>query len=139
MNDLISTKTQVGPWIIESLWGDAPFPVEMHITPSDPESVGSGISSTILRDIKLTPPLRTHETPAEKRATAAMNRASEFEVGGRGTMTADYLSALSEAYVAVTKTGTDSPVKVLASHLGKNAGTIKNHLIKARKEGLLSD
>ncbi len=53
-------------------------------------------------------------------------------------VTDEYLALLSSAYVSATKRIDSNPNEYLAEHLGKSVQTIRGHLWKARKQGLLT-
>lgn len=59
--------------------------------------------------------------------------------GAKGSLSQDYFRALAEAYSACCAVYMRHPVKYLAEQTGRNAGTIRNHLTKARRSGFLDN
>ncbi|MGD6754291.1 hypothetical protein [Streptomyces sp. BH105] len=135
------TTERVGPWTVRAVWGDGPFPVELHITTEDPEAEARGITSTLLREVKLS---RSGGTSGEAEAARSqfsrrLREVRGLDTSGRGAVTEDYLRKLSKLYELALKTMSTTPVKDIADALGRNPGTIKNHLTKARKLGILQE
>ncbi|MFF4601609.1 hypothetical protein ACFY12_02465 [Streptomyces sp. NPDC001339] len=135
------TTQQVGPWTVRAVWGDGPFPVELHITTDDQEAEQRGITSTLLRDVKLSRSGRTSQETEAARSqfSRRLRELRGLDTSGRGAVTEDYLRKLAQLYGLALKTRSTTPVKDIADALGRNPGTIKNHLTKARKLGILEE
>ncbi|MGW2227387.1 hypothetical protein [Streptomyces formicae] len=121
-------------------------PTQMFIRPAeggDPAAIGRGITTTVLREINPSHVLSDDEVmstlvglakevaqdPLEKRLAALLHKAAK--------PTDEYLAALSLQYERLTESGVRSPVPILMRITGKGQGTVKSHLILARKKGFL--
>ncbi|MFC4956471.1 hypothetical protein ACFPFX_09180 [Streptomyces mauvecolor] len=137
-----AVRQQVGPWTIEAVYGAGQFPEEIRISTEDAKAREQGITQTLLRELKLQRP--NEVGPAGNLIGArvmlgALEEIKAMEVGGKGSLTEDYYRKLSAAYDTALRLRKPAPVTYIANYLGKNVGTIRNHLTKARKLGLLSD
>ncbi|WP_405889663.1 hypothetical protein OG427_05605 [Streptomyces sp. NBC_00133] len=136
------TTQQVGPWLVRAVWGAGPFPMELHITTDDAEAAAHGITQTVLREVQLNRlvAFAGHRLKAVEAADAvadAVMALNTHSTGAKGSLSEDYYRALAEAYSACRAVFMRHPVKYLAEETGRNAGTIRNHLTKARKLGYL--
>ncbi|RAG81590.1 hypothetical protein DN069_32045 [Streptacidiphilus pinicola] len=147
---MIEEVQVIGGWAIRCVWSDeSHLPVEIHVTPAEgAENLTNargqrvhqqGISSTVLREVKLARPQSSGRAVGD--AIRELNEAVEalqaFTAGGRGSITEDYLRALARAYKACGPAHTTTSVKMLAEATGRNGKTVMNHLTKARKLGYL--
>lgn len=142
-------EQQVGPWQVALAWpddADQGGPVAISIKPyenvSDDELIG-GLSSTVLRHIDF-------QTAREKWIEAkakyldpqdgmAQLRAGQLQqILNRDGVTNTYLAFLANAYVQLTRAGERSVAKKLAEMTGRSPDTMKQHLHRVRKEGLLT-
>ncbi|QSE88917.1 hypothetical protein JWS13_10015 [Rhodococcus pseudokoreensis] len=144
-------EMDLGPdWIVRMAWpeeGDIQGgPIELLVTPSDPQAYpAGGISSTVLRSVDFraaTAQLRRQLASADR----WRRRSDEYETGrierirdalAKG-ITPEYLALLSSAYVSRVNSGQAKPVERLAEDIGKSLQTIRGHLWRARKDGLLT-
>ena len=138
------TTQQVGPWHVRAVWGEGPFPAELHITTDDPEAATHGITQTVLREVQLNRQdaligHRLQAVEAADRVADAVMALNAHSTGAKGSLSEDYYRALAEAYTACRAVFMRHPVKYLAEETGRNAGTIRNHLTKARKLGFLEE
>lgn len=142
-------EQRVGPWQVALMWPDVADqggPVAMQIKPyadaTDEELLG-GLSSTVLRNIDF-------RAGREKWLEAVSNyltpQGGMDELRGkhlRGILDQDgvtntYLAFLANAYVQLTRAGERSVAKKLAAITGRSPDTVKQHLHRVRKEGMLT-
>ncbi|KXF54643.1 hypothetical protein AXA44_40545 [Rhodococcus sp. SC4] len=144
-------EMDLGPdWTVKMAWpeeGDIQGgPIELLVTPSDPQTYpAGGISSTVLRSVDFRAAMATLRSQLAN-ADRWRRRSDEYEAGrierirdalAKG-VTPEYLALLSSAYVSRVNSGQAKPVERLAEDIGKSLQTIRGHLWRARKEGLLT-
>lgn len=141
-------EQRIGPWQVALAWPDYPDqggPISIMIKPypdaTDEELIG-GLSSTVLRHIDF-------RTGRDKWLEA---RAKYFDKGGiesvraqqlrrileRDGVTELYLAFLANAYAQLTRAGERSVASKLAEMTGRSPDTMKQHLHKVRKAGMLT-
>ncbi|MFE5869808.1 hypothetical protein ACFQ6V_14315 [Streptomyces roseifaciens] len=77
-----------------------------------------------------------------ERSKASRSALDALKAVATDKITDEYLAHLAAAYVAVAKAGTGVPGNVmaaLAQATGRSPSTVKMHVVKARKEGFLSE
>lgn len=139
---------QVGDdWVVVMEWPDGVTdggPSRLVIEPIDKMPVG-GLSSTVLRQIDFRGAIdmfRTGIAASESRGTH--HRAmQEFERDQLRSALAEgvtdqYLALLAWHYVQAAERGQANINDYLAEMVGKPVGTVRGHLIRARRDGLLS-
>lgn len=140
-----STVQYVEGWTVWMRWEDNTVqggPSEMVISWRDPDRsrpVG-GISSTVLRGINIRAAMKAAReddfSELERNTWDRLGRllASELEAG----VTDHYLAVLSDLYVYLTAQGDRKPADKLSEAAGRSRAVIKNHLVQARKRGILT-
>lgn len=130
------TRQVVDGWSVTATYDDqvsSRGPARVVIEPAeggDWYATAGGISSTVLRQIVFTPP--TEPSDQQERAHVLLRHAA----AAFGPSTVEYLAALANAYAATTNV--HNPSGVLADLTGRSPGTVKAHLVAARKAGLLT-
>jgi hypothetical protein len=148
---------RIGPWQVLMNWPgdeDQGGPVSMTITPAadatDDELIG-GLSSTWLRQIdfraarekwvlwRASTPSITPEEAARHRAEATRFLAEQLqEILARDGVSDGYLGYLAEAYTFLVRSGERSVAGKLAEMTGRSPDTMKQHLHRVRKAGMLT-
>ncbi|OMC13456.1 hypothetical protein A5735_12300 [Mycolicibacter heraklionensis] len=134
-------------WMVVMEWPDEVDdggPMRLTVHPISKMPVG-GLSSTVLRQIdfrgaieslrkqRASSKQRTHEHEAIRKFESDQLRAALAE-----GITPSYLALLSSHYVRSAERGQANINDYLAELVGKPVGTVRGHLIRARREGLLS-
>lgn len=147
-----TVTVDLGPdmqWVCEMHWPEGETqggPAVMVIRPADPDGYpAGGISQTLLREVDFKAALDTL-----RRQLAFSKRWDKARVSSREKLhsrlldhaevrevTDTYLALLARAYVAAVSDGQEKPLEYLAELTGKSYATIKNHLWKATRLGLL--
>lgn len=148
---LHTVSQQMGGWVVEMSWPEGEIqggPSALSVRPADPDHVPvGGLSQTVLRGVDF----RAAGVHAREQAEAggALERIREKQRPPRVAMpllqamldssgiTDVYLVLLATEYLARVERGDSKPVDHIAEELGKSLPTIKGHLWKARKQGLL--
>lgn len=157
----VSITQRIGPWQVELSWPDDSFqvgPVLMAIRPADEatddELIG-GLSSTVLRQIdfpaareewlveRATRPRELTEAVNPELFRPPMNGTAWRAEGLQETLARDgvsegYLALLAEAYVSLVHSGERSVAAKLAEMTGRSPDTMKQHLHRVRKAGMLT-
>ncbi|GAA3486340.1 MULTISPECIES: hypothetical protein [Streptomyces] len=139
-----------GPWMITAWWPEGavsggPQKLVVEACPEAPAGeVARGISTTVLRRLDLvdvvrraqevaptTPPWRAEESRLSELAALA------GELLGAEGVSERYLAVLCLTYRDLVDKGVQAPVPWLAERVGRKADSVKDHLKKARREGLL--
>ncbi|MEE3852780.1 Rrf2 family transcriptional regulator [Gordonia sp. LSe1-13] len=140
---------QIGPWVVEIEWPTDPNqlgPTSITVTPAEGATeaeIMSGISSTVLRQIDFGQLRMDWEMVSEMHAgqsREAKKRAlgEQLRLSLEGGVTEHYLARLAEAYVFLVQSGERSTATRLAEMTGRSPDTVKQHLHRVRKAGLLS-
>lgn len=139
-------------WVVEMSWLDGDYqggPAAMWIRPVDPDAPPpGGLSSTVLREInfrdakaKLVKNLTLNPQgwrgPPEKQAEREAKNVEHLRNQLANGVTPEYLALLASNYIRRVNSGQPKPVERLAEDLGKPLQTIRGHLWKAKKQGLL--
>ncbi|WP_226354608.1 MULTISPECIES: hypothetical protein [unclassified Pseudonocardia] len=130
------TNQVVDGWSITAMYDDqvsSRGPARLVIEPAegaDWYATAGGISSTVLRQVVFTPP--TEPSDQQERAHVLL----KYAAAAFGPSTPEYLSVLAMAYSCTTNV--HNPSGVLAELTGRSPGTVKAHLVAARKAGLLT-
>jgi len=159
----VSVTQRIGPWQVELAWPDAAFqvgPVSITVTPADDatdDELMGGLSSTVLRQIDFP------QARLDWRAEVVARSLDDGESGptnpqqGIDGVTTDgwrakglqealardgvadgYLALLAEAYIVLVKRGDRSIAATLAEMTGRSPDTMKQHLHRVRKAGMLT-
>jgi len=130
------TEDTVGPWRVRAEWDDqvsrnGPSRVVIEPDPTaDPELLGGGISTTVLRKVKPTRPVE----PRDNALAVELLR----KLAQRHEVTDEYLAALSAVYATLTATGSPRVSHELAELVDRAPSTVKAQLSEARRIGLLT-
>lgn len=131
------TLDTVGPWRVRAEWDDTISrngPVRVVIEPdpnAPPSELAGGISSTVLRKVRLNRPVTVQDT---RRAETRLRKLAQ-----RREVTSTYLAALAEVYALLTAQDRGSGVShELAEIADRAPSTIKAQLGEARRQGLLT-
>lgn len=149
-DDVIEFGDRVGPWDVEVHWPVNPNqlgPTCIKITPAPDATEAellSGISSTVLRQINFRQ-LRmdwemvreVHEGTTQERTKIELGERLRRALENEGVSEV-YLAQLAEAYVFLVQSGERSTAAQLAEMTGRSPDTVKQHLHRVRKAGLLS-
>jgi DNA-binding transcriptional ArsR family regulator len=149
----------IGPWHVVLGWPDDEDqigPVSIEISPADDATDADllgGLTSTVLRQIDFR---RAREEWLRVRALAdksgqqvtVIARRSDEALRGRGVymreilaregVSEGYLGYLAEAYVMLVRNGERSIASKLAEATGRSPDTMRQHLHKVRKAGMLT-
>jgi hypothetical protein len=144
---------EIGGWTVEMTWREGDYqggPAGMWIRPTDTDSPPQGgLSSTVLRQIDFRKakdnlvkdlearPHGWRGTPDQQRARDA-ERVERIRYQLAKGISPEYLALLASNYILRVNSGQPKPVESLADDLGKPLQTIRGHLWRARKDGLLS-
>lgn len=162
----VSVTQRIGPWEVQLGWPDDPSqvgPVSITITASsdatDDQLIG-GLSSTVLRQIDF--PAARSDWHVERLVERAGSPDSSAPQGSPkwspwtaeevmesrtqdikkaltdGGVSDGYLALLAEAYVALVGSGERSVAKKLAEMTGRSPDTMKQHLHRVRRAGMLT-
>lgn len=108
----------------------------MTIEPLQPDTYPpGGISSTVLREIDIRAAVEMLQEPLEGGTWEAEDLAALLAEQG---VTDRYLATLASAYVSMVNHGVTGATGKLAEALNKTESTVKGHLWKARRNGLLT-
>ncbi|OLT82490.1 hypothetical protein [Mycobacteroides chelonae] len=144
----VGVYQELGPWQVAFFWpddDDQGGPTTVTIKPTDDatdEELIGGLSSTWLRQIdfraareKWLDAKKFFDTPDEMHnlRTEQLQR-----VLGREGVSDGYLANLADAYVHLVRSGERSVAVKLADMTGRSSDTIKQHLHRARKAGMLT-
>ncbi|WIM87716.1 hypothetical protein PT015_23275 [Candidatus Mycobacterium wuenschmannii] len=148
-NPKVVIEQRIGPWQVALAWpddADQGGPVEISIKPyadaTDDELIG-GLSSTVLRHIDFRAArekwvaIKAHGLDRPD-GLATLRDAQLRKVLERDGVTDTYLALLANAYIQLTRAGESSVSKRLAEATGRSPDTIKQHLHRVRKEGMLT-
>ncbi|WP_251018909.1 sigma-70 region 4 domain-containing protein [Streptomyces sp. ISL-11] len=143
---------RVGAWIVRMWWPDGAVtggPQQLWIEPAGDAAnrdVLRGISTAVLRDFDLVgavekaraattgPDTRRQERDRELAGLTATAQTLFAKAG----LSEEYLAVLAAMYRSIADSGEKALVPLIASQLGRPEQTIKNHLKRARKDGLLT-
>lgn len=110
-----------------------------------PRDVARGISTTVLRRLDLAAALNLAKMAPEAQRTLEDTAKKLRESGeAAGLLLANegvserYLALLASTYKNMADRGAVAPVRQLATLIGRQPETVKDHLKKARREGYLS-
>lgn len=145
------TYQRIGPWVVKTSWPsseDQLGPVQIELSPSPEATEGDllvGLSSTVLRKIdfrqardewrqiqdetrqkKLMPMQETWRTERLRQL---------LEVDG---VREPYLAQLAETYIGMVMFGDTAVSDTLAEMTGRSRDTVRQHLHRARKAGMLT-
>ncbi|WP_167097112.1 hypothetical protein [Mycobacterium sp. DL592] len=135
-------------WTAELAWREGQYqggPASIWIRPTDDDAPPlAGLSSTVLRklDFQQAKVDLLAGVAARPHSWAKRKPVDEDDLDflrlllAKG-VTEDYLALLSEHYVRRVQDGKPKPVERLANELGRPLQTVRGHLWKARKAGLL--
>ena len=144
----LGISQRLGPWEVMMNWpddADQGGPVSMTIEPADDATdtdLIGGLSSTWLRQIDFRAARETwvvgrQFSPDREQVTQA--RAEQLQrILGRDGVSEGYLAYLAEAYVFLVRTGERSVAAKLAEMTGRSPDTMKQHLHRVRKAGMLT-
>lgn len=135
-------------WVAVMEWPDGATdggPSKLIIKPLDKMPVG-GLSSTVLRQIDFRSAIETfreHIAESARHSQVAPDAVRAFERKQLRSalsegITDRYLAMLAFEYVRATERGQSNINDYLADLVGKPVGTVRGHLIRARRDGLLS-
>lgn len=135
-------------WVVVMEWPDGVEdggPARLVIEPVGRMPVG-GLSSTVLRQIDFRSAIdkfRDQVAVSRSRAEIDVAKLKQFERDQlrsalSGGVTPTYLALLSYEYVRATERGQANINDYLAELVGRPVGTVRGHLIRARRDGLLS-
>ncbi|MGY0234975.1 hypothetical protein [Longispora urticae] len=123
---------------------DVPDAIGLTIQPADANApLARGITTGVLRDIPLTEIAQAARKALDdahgigQNTEALIDTVRQADSVASG-LTPEYLSALSWAYVQLAGVPNARPIQILADGLGKNPGTLKNHIREARKRDYLT-
>ncbi|MFE4701267.1 hypothetical protein ACFRIC_29830 [Streptomyces sp. NPDC056738] len=142
---------QQGAWVVRMWWPPGPIsggPQRITIEAAEDvpaREVARGISTTVLRRLDVGAALKlAKRTPGAQRtleeAAAKLNEmgeAARFALEGEG-VSDHYLTLLVAAYAAMADFGASAPVPWLSRLIGRRPETVKDHLKRARRDGLLT-
>jgi len=148
----VGIPQRVGPWQVRMNWPDDEDqigPVSITITAApdatDDELIG-GLSSTVLRHIdfrrarenwlavrKIRPQKKQHITWKDNWRAEQLQ-----QLLARDGVSEEYLAFLAEAYLVLVQFGERSVAATLAEMTGRSPDTMKQHLHKVRKAGMLT-
>ncbi|WP_215448599.1 hypothetical protein [Streptomyces sp. ATCC 21386] len=132
------TIHQIDHLTVRAVWTDtSAYPSELHLTTENPGVPGFGITSAVLRDLKLAHPNPPTNKSAISTALDAIHEVWKCQSYQESSVDNDYLKALAAAYRAMSKTETSEPVERMSFFLHYDPGVIGNHLTEARKLGFL--
>ncbi|SLI46020.1 Uncharacterised protein [Mycobacteroides abscessus subsp. massiliense] len=135
-------------WTAEMAWREGEYqggPASVWLHPTDDEELPpGGLSSTVLRRLDFQKAKADLLAAVAARPNGWMKRKpvdhDDFDflrlLLAKG-VTEDYLALLSSHYVRRVQDGRPRPVERLADELGRPLQTVRGHLWKARKAGLL--
>jgi hypothetical protein len=139
----------IGPWQVALAWpddadqgGPVAISIKAYKDATDDDLVG-GLSSTVLRQVDFQA-ARAKWMDAKAKYLDQQDgmdklRAAELRrVLDRDGVTDTYLALLAYSYVHLTRAGERSVSKKLAVMTGRSPDTVKQHLHRVRKEGLLT-
>lgn len=139
-------------WDIDFVWKEGDYkggPVSLWIRPVDPEKPPpGGLSSTVLRNIDFREAkdglLKSLERDPhgwrgspEKQNQREQERLERLSHQLARGIIPEYLALLSSEYIQRVQNGQPKPVERLAADLGIPLQTLRGHLWRARKQGLL--
>lgn len=142
-------EQRIGPWQVALAWpddADQGGPVAIQIKPypdaTDADIIG-GLSSTVLRQIDFQ---AGREKWLEAKAKYIDTEGGLEQVRGdhlrrildRDGVTDEYLAYLANAYVQLTRAGERSVSGKLAEMTGRTPDTVRQHLHRVRKAGMLT-
>ncbi|BEL40423.1 hypothetical protein [Mycobacteroides abscessus] len=135
-------------WTVEMTWRGGEYqggPASVWVHPTDDEELPfGGLSSTVLRKLDFQKAKADLLAAVAARPNGWRKRQpvdhDDFEflrlLLAKG-VTEDYLALLSSHYMRRVQDGKPKPVERLANELGRPLQTVRGHLWKARKAGLL--
>jgi hypothetical protein len=137
-----------GAWLVCMWWPPGPVtggPQRITIEPAPsaaPGDVARGISTTVLRrlnPVRCSGEVVPHPPPsdADPDHSPKAGHTARRLLEGEGVSPA-YLAVLALAYTQLADSGAPAPVRELAALVGRKTPTVKEHLQRARREGLLT-
>jgi DNA-binding transcriptional ArsR family regulator len=143
-SDGFASTVRIGPWSVLMEWpaGAEHGPHRIEIRPSvesSPEDVQAGLSSTVLRQIDFGGLQKVADQARElaSEATTTWSSVRLREVSGH-RVTDEYLARLADVYVNLVRSRESNVTAKLAEITGKAPETIRQHLKRVRKAGLLT-
>lgn len=106
-----------------------------------PRDLARGISTTVLRRLDLasaTAQARKAAPSVEELSGPIALGAATRELLTSEGVSVDYLATLALTYKTVSDSGEKAPISWLSTTIGRRPETIKDHLKRARREGLLT-
>ncbi|MFJ6123793.1 hypothetical protein ACIQKE_01735 [Streptomyces griseoviridis] len=141
-----------GAWVIRMWWPSGPITggpqrVTVEAAEGAPAAeLARGVSTTVLRRLDIPGAVKEAEKAAPALEEGARKAIEQMEEAGRVAgallstegVSVRYVALLAATYVQMTAMGTPRPADALARLIERRPETVKDHLKKARRDGLLT-